>query len=943
MIGGSGNDLVSGGIGIDKLLGGTGDDYIDGGQDTDPNTHGDDGNDIIDGGSGTDVLYGDNGDDLILDGADVDISFGGNGDDIMRVGDIAQALGAGPDEVLGGDGITDEGNTPGSIGFDIMDFSLQQARGEGVTYDLDQQQNPLTGINGQQTVPAAFQIEGLIGSAGNDTLSGDVGDNWIIGGAGNDILDGDVGNDVIVGGSIRLDTLIGKYESAPGVASTYDHNNNNNGATAADQLQDQRYDGASHRVGYADQIATTGVNSGIIDAANTQLGGVDYAKHFTEMLRSDQFKNLLLGDAAGTTLTGQSDTLVLAGNRNDYVVQEVVFAGHKVLRITSAATGSDLVIDVNNFRFVNGATTTTYSFEQMIAKSLSVSDVTIGEGLNGSHAMTFTVTLSGASASTVSVNYATSNVTATSGSDYTAVSGLLTFAPGQTSQTVTVMVNGDIVQEGDETFNLVLSNSVNAAIQHGTAIGTILNDDLVGNNNNNTLTAPNGGVTAGVTLDYYISGLAGADILTGGAGNDILDGGLGADTMAGGAGNDTYIVERANDVVTEVANQGIDTVQASINNYTLGAEVENLAFTGSGNFNGTGNGLDNVITGGTGNDTLSGLGGNDTLNGGAGNDTLDGGTGNDTMVGGIGNDTYVVDSVGDVVTEAPNAGNDTVLTSLAAYTLGSDVENLSFNGIGNFTGTGNALANTITGGGGDDSLVGNAGNDTLTGQAGNDVLDGGTGSDTLQGGGGIDTATYAAGAGAVYADLGNGFARETNVVAGTVGSVGNNNAAVQSTDSLASIENIIGSAFGDRLIGSTADNAISGGGGADFLQGGTGADLLTGGAGADVFSYTATTDSTVGAAGRDTILDFTSGLDKIDLSVIDANSRTNGNQTFTWIGGGAFSGSTGMTNAQQALHAGELHLIGGVLSGDVNGDGVADFSILITNAGGPLLQTDIVL
>ncbi len=401
-------------------------------------------------------------------------------------------------------------------------------------------------------------------------------------------------------------------------------------------------------------------------------------------------------------------------------------------------------------------------------------------------------------------------------------------------------------------------------------------------------------------------------------------------------------------MVVETAGQGTDTVQSLINSYTLGADVENLIFTGVGNFTGTGNALDNVITGGALNDTLSGGGGNDTLNGGAGNDTLDGGTGNDVMIGGIGNDVYVVDSVGDVVTELPGGGTDLVQTTLASYVLGSDVEDLTFTGIGGFTGTGNALANTITGGTGADTLSGGGGNDTLVGGAGADVLEGGTGSDTLQGGADSDTATYLHAVGGIYADLGvnNAFARETSLTVGTVAVVGGASASVLSSDTLQSIENLTGSDFGDRLVGSNAANILSGGGGADILQGGGGADLLTGGSGADVFVYTALSDSTVLAAGRDTILDFTSGSDKIDLRAIDANTRLGGDQAFTFIGGGAFTGSTAMNAFQQSQHAGELHIVAGVLSGDVNGDGIADFAILLSNVNGvtPTLQAaDIVL
>jgi Animal haem peroxidase/RTX calcium-binding nonapeptide repeat (4 copies) len=375
LIGGTGNDYVDGGIGIDKLSGGTGDDRVVGGQDTDPFTHGSDGNDLVEGNSGGDILYGDNGDDILVGGADQDQMFGGNGDDIIRPGDATGALTIGTDEVLGGDGVADEGNVPGTVGFDIIDFSDNSVRPGGVPFDLGNQVNPAVTVNGTPSQVQSFQMEGVIGSAGGDTLTGADDNNWLIGGSGNDTFSGGLGDDIIIGGSLRLDALIGKYESATNVLSTYDHNNNNDGSTEALQLQDARYQGASHRVGYTDTLATTSANRGIIDTVNNTLGGVDYEKHFTEMLRSDQFKNTVLGDG-GTA--GGTDTVVLTGNRNDYQVQTVAVAGHSVVRLTDlragSPDGSDLIIDVANFKFANGTvsfaglTSTRYSPSRSVAR-----------------------------------------------------------------------------------------------------------------------------------------------------------------------------------------------------------------------------------------------------------------------------------------------------------------------------------------------------------------------------------------------------------------------------------------------------------------------------------------------------------------------------------------------------------------------------------------------
>ncbi len=91
---------------------------------------------------------------------------------------------------------------------------------------------------------------------------------------------------------------------------------------------------------------------------------------------------------------------------------------------------------------------------------------------------TFTVSLATTSATVVQVPYSTVNGSATAGSDYTAVSGTLTFAPGETSKTIVVSVNGDGLREGNEIFTVNLSNVLGAPVVKRTGFGTILNDDL---------------------------------------------------------------------------------------------------------------------------------------------------------------------------------------------------------------------------------------------------------------------------------------------------------------------------------------------------------------------------------------------------------------------------------------------------------------------------------
>ncbi|MDF8335010.1 hypothetical protein [Novosphingobium cyanobacteriorum] len=209
------------------------------------------------------------------------------------------------------------------------------------------------------------------------------------------------------------------------------------------------------------------------------------------------------------------------------------------------------------------------------------------------------------------------------------------------------------------------------------------------------------GSLAGVKL--MLSGAFGDDVLIGGSAADILDGGMGNDQMIGGGGDDTYIVDSALDQVTEASGAGFDTVQTALNTYTLGINVEALVFTGSRNFTGKGNALDNLIIGGSG------------------NDRIEGGAGADTMIGGSGGDTYVVDNVNDIVVENANAGNDRVLSTVS-YTLSDNVEGLTLTTSMSLSGTGNAIANSIIGNGGANILDGRGGADTLTGGAGNDTF-----------------------------------------------------------------------------------------------------------------------------------------------------------------------------------------------------------------------------
>ena len=452
-----------------------------------------------------------------------------------------------------------------------------------------------------------------------------------------------------------------------------------------------------------------------------------------------------------------------------------------------------------------------------------------------------------------------------------------------------------------------------------------------------------------------LKGLGGNDILYGYGGNDILNGGSGSDILTGGDGNDTYYVDNVNDVVIETnataSTGGTDLVYSYLSAYTLGANIENGRILSSGIASLTGNALGNLLyagagnnvldgdlgtdavsygfattgvtvslaittaqaTGGSGSDTLlnienlTGSSYADTLTGNAGSNTLNGGAGVDTMTGGDGNDTYYVDNVNDVVIEtnatASTGGTDQVYSSLSAYTLSANVENGRINTTGTANLTGNSLGNILYAG------------------AGNNVFDGAAGTDTV---------TY------LYATAGVTLNLEITAAQATGGS---------GSDTLLSIENLVGSSYADTLTGNagnnyltggTGDDTLSGGVGNDVLIGGLGADNLTGGTGADRFDFNILTELGLTSTTWDTITDFkTSDGDKIDLQGVDANTALTGDQAFTFLGSvSTFTGdATGQLRFDAATH---------ILYGSTDADTDAEFAIFLAGVTS-LTSTDLVL
>lgn len=412
---------------------------------------------------------------------------------------------------------------------------------------------------------------------------------------------------------------------------------------------------------------------------------------------------------------------------------------------------------------------------------------------------------------------------------------------------------------GPDYKNVIGSGSVMVAISAGmdslsdgamfaTAIyGSNVADEIDGSSSSDEIFALSGDdlVVSGLG-DDIVDGAKGIDYLDGGAGDDFLIGGAGNDTMLGGLGDDNFTVDSKGDVILENENEGNDTVNSYIS-YTISEHLENITLLGSKAINANGNNRTNTLTGNSAANILNGLGGQDTLNGGAGNDI------------------YVV--YGDGETILDTAGTDLV-RSYGTWALTASLENLTLLDVAEIDGTGNDLNNTITGNSSDNILEGEAGNDVLISGAGNDTLDGGVGEDKMTGGTGDDIYFVDNVKDTVAEKTGGGIDTiETTLVGLSIAKLsaienltynGLRNATLVG-NTLANI--LRGSTGNDTLNGSAGNDILLGGNGSDILIGGLGNNTLTGGDDADAFRF----DKVLGKTNIDTINDFVSGTDKIEL------------------------------------------------------------------------------
>ncbi|HYD17691.1 MAG TPA: calcium-binding protein [Patescibacteria group bacterium] len=764
--------------------------------------------------------------DTLDGGAGADTMIGGAGDDLYHVDNtsdlVSEAAASGTDTVYSSVTLT--------LASDVENLTLTGSSNLNATGNSGK--NTLTGNSGTNT---------LTGGAGNDTYVVDSLSDTLVEGAGADVdavlssvswtLSTDFENLTLTGSS----NINGTGNSVVNTLTGNSGNNTLNGAAGADSMIGGTGD---------DYYLVDNISDVISEAAS---GGTDTVESSVNYTLASEVDNLILtgsavtgtGNSGNNTLTGNANTnTLIGGTGNDYYIVD---------------SGSDIVSEATN----SGTDAVQSSATITLATNVENLILTGGSALNGTGNASANILTGNTGANTLDGN-----------------TGIDTLIGGQGNDTYLVDSTTDIVSENaSEGTDAILATLASGTYLLGANVenltlggtlassgtGNILVNILTGNNAANTLdgdagadtmiggagndayfvdnagdvvseAASSGTDTVNSSVSYTLAtdlenliltgiaqvnatGNGSVNTLTGNIGNNTLDGLVGADSMIGGAGDDAYIVDNASDKVTEVANEGNDTVHSGVT-WTLGNYVENLVLTGGSTLNGTGNTLDNVMTGNSGNNTLTG---------GAGSDTLAGAAGIDVLIGGTDNDVYIVDS-SDTVSEASLQGTDTIMADFT-YTIAAltNVENLTLTGSSNINGTGNTLDNIITG---------NAGNNTLLG---------GLGNDTYYVGEGTDIVSENASEGTDIVIASTSWTLATNV----------ENLILDGFDDMDGTGNT-----GDNTItGNSGINILSGNSGADTLDGKENADTLIGGSGNDVYIVDNANDivSEIAAEGTDSV------------------------------------------------------------------------------------------
>jgi Ca2+-binding RTX toxin-like protein len=858
--GGAGNDKLAGGFGADSLQGGLGNDTLMAGG----------GKDTVDGGAGTDLLdsLGDfsnytitrpNATDTVLTdkgGNAITVrgveSFNFNGD-AKTLAQVQDNVSSPMNDTLHGTDGNDVMN--GGAGMDVMDGGLgddtyvisnlnsrtiEQA-GEGtdlVQLTIAGMYKLGDGVENGTVTAAASVVGNLMGNELDNVLTGNGAGNTLAGGAGNDTLDGGAGADRMSGGSGNDTYIVDVTGDSVTELLNEGYDTVKTGLASyvlGANLENLRYTGAAAFTGSGnalDNFITGGDKGNKLDggAGNDSLSAGSGADSILGGLGNDS----IAAGAGKDTIDGGDGADVLQGLGQ--------FVDYSVARPN--ATDTVLTDKAGNVITVRGV-------EKFIFDGV---DKTLAE---------------------VQYNVASignDNLHGTDGNDsINGGTGIDTMTGGLGNDIYVVDNLADVVVESSAEGNDLVQVALAAAgiyklgdnIEHATVTAAAsIAVSLTGN-----------------ALDNALTGNAAANTLNGGAGNDTLDGAAGADKLLGGAGDDTYVVDNAGDAITEAQNEGTDAVRTSLASYTLGANLENVAYTGSTAFTGTGNALDNIITGGDKGNKLDGGAGNDRLTGGAGADSLLGGLGNDILVASAGKDTIdggagtdILDGLGDFsnyTVTRPNA-TDTVLTDKAGNIITvRGMESFSFASIIK------SLAEVH-------DNIASIGNDSLRGTDGDDSINGGAGIDTMAGGLGNDIYVIDVAGDVVTEKSGEGI-DQVNVAFANAGiyvlTANVEHAAVTAVSAAISLT---GNELDNKLAGNGAANMLTGGLGDDTLDGGAGADKLIGGLGNDVY--------VVDASG-DVVTELVSeGTDTVQ-TVLASYTLGSNVENLRYTGSKAFSGS----------------------------------------------------
>ncbi len=634
------------------------------------------------GAPGNNIIFANGGDDVITAGSGPMLAYGGAGNDrfVARVGDVNSTY-------------------DGQVGVNTYDLSQTSA---AATVDL----GASSASSAQTGSDVLVAIQNVVGSKGNDTITGDAGNNTFFATAndGNDSYTGGIGTDTYdlsatgvlgtPGATVNLglgtatsldtgtDTLVG-IENAVGGAG-----NDTFIATVGDG--DNTYNGGAGIDTY-DLSATTAAATVNLNLTTAQLISADAG---TDLLTFGTIENVT-GGAGSDTITGEGSNNVLSGG-----------AGNDSL---DGRAGNDTLIGGAGNDTLNGGIGIDTMFGGLgndtyfVDNGADVVTENVGEGTADLVWASVNYTLAagseienlranaGATGLILTGNEFANNIRGLTGADtlfggagndtLDGSVGADTMAGGLGNDTYTVDNAGDVVTEavgeGTDTVNASVSYTLQALseVEKLTGTGsTVLT--LTGNEFDNTIIANGAGDTLnGGAGNDTLQGGGGNDTLNGGDGNDTLFGNGGVNTMAGGLGNDTYFVSNTNDVVNETAGQGSDTIWASVN-YALGAtsEIEFLKANSGNGLTLTGNGLANTVMGGAGSDTLDGGAGNDALFGGAGNDVFKflAGFGQDTITDFDANPAGGQDLM-DISALGISAANFTASVQIAALGLGTKV------------------------------------------------------------------------------------------------------------------------------------------------------------------------------------------------------------------------------------------------------------------------------